>query len=346
MNITVIEVNTDAWEESMNILVSVCCMAYNHEKYISQALDSFLMQKTSFDFEVLVGEDCSTDATRQIVLDYQSRYPEIIKMISSESNVGAQRNSKRIREKAVGKYISLCEGDDYWTHPDKLQKQVDYLEANLDCSMCVHAAEIVDVNGQSTNQWLRPHIGDTIYTIEDMIKTHFSLLFATNSIVYRKEILASPPEWYHQSPVGDYPLSIVCANQGFVGYIDQVMSAYRRGVSGSWNDVYEKNKEKRMESLINFDQLFDNIDDYTHGQYTATIAKVRATNAFRLLFNLDAPEELKQLPYAQIFSHLTFKDKCRVMLKLNFPRVYRGIVSVAHFINNSGKLRENTKQDG
>ena len=329
----------------MMILVSVSCTAYNHEKYIACALDSFLMQKTNFDYEIIVGEDCSTDATRQIILDYQKKYPEKIKMITSASNVGAQENSRRLREKARGRYIALCDGDDFWTDPHKLQKQVDYMERQPNCTMCAHGAEIVDDDGRKTDQLLRPHLGSTVYDLEDMIKTYFKLLFATSSILYRRDILADPPQWFYQSPVGDYPLSIICASQGFVGYIDEIMSAYRRGVSGSWCDVYERDKQMRTESLLKFDQLFEEIDQYTAGKYAAIISRLRAKNAFRLLFNLDDARSLKQWPFIGLFAHLTIIDKCRVFLKLHFPSIYRRIVLIMHLLPGSGRLIENTKQE-
>ncbi len=127
--------------------MSITCITYNHEKYIAQAIESFLMQQTNFPYEIIIGEDCSTDGTRQVILDYCERYPALIKLVTSEKNVGARRNGIRIRNEARGKYIAICEGDDYWTDPCKLQKQVDFLEANPDYVLCYHNVNKVDSDG-------------------------------------------------------------------------------------------------------------------------------------------------------------------------------------------------------
>ena len=119
-------------------LVSVKMITYNHEPYIAQAIEGVLIQDTDFPIELVIGEDCSTDRTREIVLDYQKHYPKIIRLITSEKNVGAKENGYRTEQACRGKYIAFCEGDDYWHQPLKLQKQVDFLESNPDYGM-VHS---------------------------------------------------------------------------------------------------------------------------------------------------------------------------------------------------------------
>jgi len=128
-------VNMECCLESLPIpMVSVFMMAYNHEKYISEAIEGVLMQKTNFDFEIVIGEDCSTDNTRQIILDYQQKYPGKFKLLLHDKNIGASANQSAVFNACTGKYIALCEGDDYWTDPYKLQKQVDFFEANKKAS--------------------------------------------------------------------------------------------------------------------------------------------------------------------------------------------------------------------
>lgn len=119
-------------DKIMEPLVSIVCVTYNHEPYLRQALDSFLMQQCNFPFEIVLAEDCSTDSTREICDEYASKYPDIINYIRSDNNVGAVENEARAIRAAKGKYIALCEGDDYWTDVKKLQKQVDFLEAHPD----------------------------------------------------------------------------------------------------------------------------------------------------------------------------------------------------------------------
>ena len=118
-----------------NPLVSVKMITYNQKPYIAQAIEGVLRQETSFPFELLIGEDCSTDGTREIVFDYQKKYPDIIKVITSDKNIGARKNSLRTYKACRGKYIAYCEGDDYWHHPKKLQMQVEYLEKHPECGL-------------------------------------------------------------------------------------------------------------------------------------------------------------------------------------------------------------------
>ena len=130
--------------ETVSILVSINCITYNQEEYVADAIEGFLMQKTDFDYEILIGEDCSTDNTRKIVEEYAAKYPDKIRLITSERNVGCRKKfTEGFSSNSKGKYIAECEGDDYWIDPYKLQKQVDYLEGNPECTLCFHAAELV-----------------------------------------------------------------------------------------------------------------------------------------------------------------------------------------------------------
>lgn len=117
-------------------LVSIVCVTYNHEPYLRKALDGFLMQKTTFPIEIVLAEDCSTDGTRSICEEYAAKYPILINYIWSELNVGPVENERRAFAVAKGKYIATCEGDDYWTEPLKLQRQVDFLESHPGYSVC------------------------------------------------------------------------------------------------------------------------------------------------------------------------------------------------------------------
>ncbi len=119
-------------------MVSICCITYNHETFIAKAIEGFLMQQTSFPFKIIIGEDYSTDRTRDIVQKYARRHPELINLIISDTNVGILVNERRVMLEAKGKYIAFCEGDDYWTDPFKLQKQVDFLETHPEYSVCFH----------------------------------------------------------------------------------------------------------------------------------------------------------------------------------------------------------------
>ena len=147
INITEKEIMKNWKGDTNNPVLSVCCITYNHEKYINEAIDSFLMQETDFPFEIVIGEDCSTDNTRKIVEKYKEMYPNIIKLIVSENNVGMQANGQRTMDACKGEYIAACEGDDYWTDKNKLQIQKDFLESNPEYIICYTDVEAFNENG-------------------------------------------------------------------------------------------------------------------------------------------------------------------------------------------------------
>jgi len=214
-------------------LVSVHMITYNHEKFIAQAIEGVLMQKTSFPFELVIGEDCSTDRTRKIVVDYANRYPEIIKPILHEKNVGAKANSESVGEACTGKYVALCEGDDYWIDPLKLQKQVDFLDSNPGFSVCFHRARIVDKFGnclgisKPSMKWHRP-----ITNLRDVLKSNY---IPTQSVLYRNrgynwEVFDTLSNGLY---FGDWPLHVLNAERGDIYFINEFMSAYRLHDGGS-----------------------------------------------------------------------------------------------------------------
>jgi glycosyltransferase involved in cell wall biosynthesis len=129
-------------------LVSIMMVTYNHAPYITQAIEGVLKQKTNFPIELVIGEDCSTDGTREIVFGYQKKYPDIIRVIASDKNVGALENSERTAKTCRGKYIAFCEGDDYWHHPGKLQKQADYFESHPDCGLVFSSYDVYHVQSK------------------------------------------------------------------------------------------------------------------------------------------------------------------------------------------------------
>lgn len=130
------------------IMISILMLTYNHEEYIAQALESILMQKVNFKYEIIIGDDCSTDNTQEILIRYKEKHPDTIKLVLRQENIGATKNGYEIARMAIGKYISYLEGDDYWTHQDKLQKQVEFLEREQEFVACAHKCEIVDRIGK------------------------------------------------------------------------------------------------------------------------------------------------------------------------------------------------------
>ena len=217
------------------VLVSVWMITYNHEKYISQALESILMQKSNYDVEVVIGEDYSTDQTRKIIQEYEKKYPTIIKPIYHKENVGAIRNAFEFcLPKLKGKYIACLEGDDYWTDPNKIQKQVDFLENHPDYGLVHSDADYLYEkenrlvrNYNRTNNIVIPQ-GNIFF---DLISPDFPMLIKTATSIIRKNIvdkhfdfrIALDRKW----KLTDLPLYIEIAYYSKIHYMDESMAIYR-----------------------------------------------------------------------------------------------------------------------
>lgn len=223
-------------------MVSVSCITFNHGGYLRQALDSFLMQEADFGFEILIHDDASTDDTIDIIKEYQSRYPDIIRPVFEEenqyskgiSNISGVFNFPRAR----GRYIAMCEGDDFWTDKHKLKRQVDIMESHSEVSLCCHAANIVSEDGAfRTESSIRPFSETGIIDSADFIAKRTNI--PTASMLFRTEYAKRLPEWYYNCPVGDIPLQLFMLQNGSAYYIDEPMSAYRMGRAGSWGDMMD-----------------------------------------------------------------------------------------------------------
>lgn len=202
--------------------LSIACATYNHEKFIAQTLDGFLMQKTDFDFEIVVGEDCSTDNTRRILLEYDRKHPGKFKLLLNEKNLGMSANGIHTVQACEGKYIALCEGDDYWTDPQKLQKQVDFLETNPDFVTCHHRAEILD---EKTNTFSLTNAQKEITGTDDLFKGCF---ITTCTCVFRNGHLDN----LYPLVTKDWALHLLLSMHGKIYFMSDVMSVYRRHAGG------------------------------------------------------------------------------------------------------------------
>ena len=191
-------------------LVSVRVATYNQEKYIAQCIEGVLMQKTDFPVEIIIGEDCSTDRTREIVLKYRDQNADRIKAILPDQNQGPSLNTMRIQQACQGKYHAMCEGDDYWIDPTKLQKQVDFMEAHPDFSLCFHNAFILNEATAATRLFFESSPKESL-EFDAVCRLHTP----TASVMARSAILSTLPEWRTKIWSGDllfrfnlYPIEI------------------------------------------------------------------------------------------------------------------------------------------
>jgi len=219
-------------------VVSICCITYNHEKFIEEALDSFLMQETDFPFEIVIDDDASPDRTSEIIEQYIEKYPNIMNARLRDKNVGSMTNFIENMKRGQGKYIALCEGDDYWTDPLKLQKQVDILEKNNKISGVHHKVIYVDSNNIKLGESNRVEKGFELVDYKYLGQRN---TIHTCSFIFRNNIMDT--DFYdliQKAPVGDLPIFLKASANGKIAYIDSSMGAYRQnvGVSGKWEKEY------------------------------------------------------------------------------------------------------------
>lgn len=231
--------------------VTVLVFTYNQEKFVAQALDSILMQEFDGNYEIVVADDCSTDRTREILLEYQRKHPEIIRLVFAEENLNDNRVMIELFEAAAGKYIALLEGDDFWTSPSKLQKQVQFLDEHSDCGMCFHNVARLDEDGAALQDLYNPPSQKTFIELADVLE---GSSIAFGSLVCRAGLIGRFPTWYHSIYAGDWALCILYAQHAKIGYLNEVMGTYRIHSAGVWSGLDVVGK---LEQSIQTDKEMD-----------------------------------------------------------------------------------------
>lgn len=314
-----------------NILVSISCITYNHENYIVDCLEGFLKQKTTFRFEILVHDDASTDQTGSIIREYANRYPELIKPIIQTEN----QHSKGIPIsypnnfcRAKGKYIALCEGDDYWIDENKLQKQIDYMEMNPCCSFSFHNAIVVSHTGRTLRKSFLPSTdsylkywkkGSQVYSTDEIILLDF---VPTASIVFKKSLFVDPPAFYFNGVCGDLPMRLILSLKGKAFYFDNVMSAYRTGVPGSASTRAARSNQSIKSTIDMHITILRDFDAYTDYIFHDSIQKAIKLKEFTSLYQRKEIAELKTNRYRNLYDELNCNSKLRMHLYHTFPRLF------------------------
>ena len=316
-------------EEKITCKVSVLCATYNHEEYLRQTLDSFVNQKTDFPFEVLVNDDASTDGTGDIIREYAAKYPEIIRPFYQKENL----YSRRINLYDVvffpacrGEYIAVCEGDDYWNDPEKLQLQVNWLDAHPEYSACVHNSI-----GRFTDQpdkVLFAQDGDRDIPFEQVVQG-MSHAYHTSSILARREFILNPPDYrdvaYHQGYFTDYAVGVRLGLAGKVRFLDRCMSVYRIGSNPSaWSRGVGQEYHKLKRFVSGEIAMLKTVKQHplTEAQ-EAAIDQVLLEREYELLYIEGRVDEMVKPPYDKIHKSMGKGRVISTELKRRLPHLHR-----------------------
>lgn len=293
-------------------LVSVLITSYNHEKYIQQAIEGCLMQQTSFPYEIIIHDDASTDKSAQVIQEFAERYPEVIVPILQKEN----QYSKGVKifltvliPQARGKYIAICEGDDYWTDPLKLEKQVAVMEMDSSVSMCFTGCRHNFIDNSKKAKVVRHYKGNHFLSTEDIIMKSGDVA-DTVTLILCKEIYKNLPSWCVSSPVGDAANYLLALLSGRVYYLDEVTAVYNRGVPNSWTTRNRQSTEHQTKYLKKIIEMKDNFDKSTDYQFHRYITKRNNLDIMDLSFVVNEQESYKK----QYFSRLTplQKFECQI----------------------------------
>lgn len=329
-----------------DIAVSICCLVYNHKDYIRKALDSFLMQKTDFKFEILINDDCSTDGTTDIIKEYEAKYPDIIKPLYHSEN----QYSKSYRQgnmmsitfnfpRVKGKYVAMCEGDDFWTDENKLQKQFDIMEADPDCAFCANTVRCTDEAGTPTDEIipLKGTVKEGRLSSEEAVDgiCRLPYMFQTSGYFFRgeylKEMIENTPEFFEYSSSMDILFMLYFSSKGAVRFIDEEMSCYRLQSSSSIMSALNTSttKSKKSEKLINhYTEHLKSLrayDEYTAHRFAESVSfSIRKTEYHLMLLKGD---------YKHLFSK-KYKDVAPLFLSRSGKkeRLYLRMLSICPWL--------------
>lgn len=314
--------------EEKNVLVSVVCTAYNHEKYIRSALDGFVMQKTDFAFEVLVHDDASTDKTAEIIKEYAEKYPNIIIPTLQTENQYSKKisiSNTFLLPKAKGKYIAFCEGDDFWTDENKLQLQVGFLEENPDYVACVHNTTFHYCLGNKKDELMVPRNDEHDVLFEDVV-WGMRNAYQTSSLVVHKEFVNDMPDFYYTAlkyGFGDFPKAIWYTIVGKIRFFPYNMSTYRyisTPTSWSASDHSTPKLIKQREGII---AMLEQVKGHVSDERKELVERVIKEQRF---YSLDLQKRYKEMftpEFSEIWGNVSFIYRLKIYLKMYCPWLYK-----------------------
>lgn len=299
--------------------VSVCLPTYNHGKYIYQAVASALAQVVNFPMEIVVADDQSTDETPEIINALRQGHPGRIHVRPRQKNLGRPYNFMDAFISCRGKYVAILEGDDYWTASDKLQIQADYLDAHPDCNLCFHRVRVRDETGKRQPYSLPPPQSPGFFSLDNLFAVNF---IPTCSLMYRRPPNFEFPPWFKKMKLGDWPLSILIAADGPIGFLDEEMAVYRIHADSCWST---RAKSYRVSAFI---EMHKALDRHFAFRYHRRIRELIGQNYYLLAREyLDEGEKakaaraaLRSLPNTPLRRPRVWKSRLGLLAKIPFRR--------------------------
>jgi glycosyltransferase involved in cell wall biosynthesis len=265
-----------AFGELVKPKLSVCMTTFNHERFVTQAVNSALMQQTNFQIEIIIGEDCSTDRTREIVIELQRQHPDKIRLLLHDTNQGllGKNNLVQTMRAARGEYIAFLEGDDFWTDDTKLQQQVDYLDAHPNCVEVFHDVEIFYEDASAPSRHYCAPDQKSRVELPDLLWGNFAPSMST---VYRRFAFGDFPQWFFELRMSDWVINLLNAQHGYLHYIPRVMASYRMHGGGIWSPLAATQTELQHLKLLDF------ADAHFEGKYHALIERIKPFRHYNLV---------------------------------------------------------------
>jgi glycosyltransferase involved in cell wall biosynthesis len=290
-------------------MVSVCVITFNQEMFIAQAIESALRQTTSFDFEIVVGDDASTDATPRILAELERRHAPRIRLFARDRNLGINRNLATTLRECRGKYIALLEGDDYWTDDRKLQLQHDFLEANPDHAICFHPVRAEPGDYTFPRERMRRRS-----TLRDLIER--GNIIPTASVMFRNRVAEGFPDWFFDLKIGDFPLAVMNARHGDIGFIDRTMAVYRIHSGGTFSGAASAARVAEVVRMYSF------VNDYLGGRFDRTIRGIQSWWQAVERFDSGDARAARRLARARLLAPPTNRQRLVAGLMALSPRLY------------------------
>ncbi|OGT45942.1 MAG: hypothetical protein A3E83_02565 [Gammaproteobacteria bacterium RIFCSPHIGHO2_12_FULL_41_20] len=327
------------WQYQDPLLVSIVCFSYNLERYIEDAIKSFLVQETTFPFEIIIHDDASIDSTQEIIKDYVKKYPNLIKPIFQKENQCSQpgKNFRFIQTmvlpQARGKYVALCDGDDCWIDANKLQIQVEEMQKNPKCHISFHP--ILLRSDHKPDKIVANHTShQKIYPVRKVILGG-ALFCHTSATMIKKDVIDNLPKWYFDVQIGDYFLQILAALPSGALYINKVMSVYRTDTINGWSEKMAKEKNRVYNYFIGMLASLADVDAYTNFEYMSEFNIIRRKLCFSMCRNPVFSLEERREIYLQYRDKLDLKDKIIWYLVYNNQLIFKWVHKLEKQIRRS-----------